>query len=274
MKMVFAVSSNGNAQHIIASEAPPNILCSQIYMGGLEQLPYMPGYLLLDSGAFSAWNAGVPVTLTQYLPIARRVQEKWPIAHIINLDVIPGEAGRTATASEIAQGMKQSLCNADALRGAGLCTVEVFHQNEPWSFLDELIARRPDTKAVIGLSPRNDLSTAKRCAWLREVLGHLVRAHGVKGLPRFHGLAATGQAMLEAFPFYSADSSSWVNCFRYGKMVMENGRNGDIVGSGALPSSRSQAGLELICRRSIRNLLKLEETMTDLWERRGVVWVD
>ena len=274
MKMVFALTGNGRAQSVINSEVPPNVLCSQIYLRGLEKLTYSPTYLLLDSGAFSSWNKGRPVALADYLPVARRVQETWPRAWIINLDVIPGEAGRTATQTEIEMGMKQSLANADVLRAQSLRCVEVFHQNEPFSFLEEILDRRPHKTSLVGLSPRNDLSVQKRCEWLQSVLGHLVRKHGVKGLPRFHGLAATGHQMLETFPFYSADSSTWVNGYRYGLTVGENGRNAKIVKSGALPGTRCESGLDLLARRGIRNLLRLGDDMTRLWEKRGVVWED
>lgn len=274
MKMVFALTGNGNAQAMIHSEQPPNVLCSQLWIRGLEKLPYEPGYVLLDSGAFSAWNAGTPVNLPDYQKIALGVKSRWPLAWIINLDVIPGEAGRTATGAEIEAGMVESLTNADRLREAGLRVVEVFHQNEPFLFLDTLIARRSDERAVIGLSPRNDVSVKARCDWLKSVLGHLVRTVGVKRIPRFHGLAATGRAMLETFPFYSVDSSSWVNAYRFGIAIDERGKNTKIEASGVLPGTRCPEGQDLVTRRGIRNLEQAATEITRLWETRGVVWSD
>lgn len=272
--MVFALSGNGRAQKVINDEQMPHVLCSQLYLGGLDKLNYTPSYVLLDSGAFTAWSIGKSVQLADYLPVAVRVSQRFPGALIINLDVIPGESGRTASVHEIARGMEQSLANADRLRAANLRVSEVFHQDEPFSFLEQLLERREDERAVVGLSPRNDLSLQKRCVWLREVLGVLVRRSGVKGLPRFHGLAATSRAMLETFPFYSADSSTWVNGYRYGVCVNEAGRNAKIVDSGVLPGTRSPHGQDLITRRTLANLQKLERDMTRLWETRGVVFAD
>lgn len=274
MRLTFALTSNKEALRVIYSERPPNLLCSQLWLSGAQDLKYQPEYFLLDSGAFTAWSVGKSVSLEDYAVTSLEVLQKFPHSWTVNLDVIPGEAGRTATKTEIENGMVKSLENADYLRSKGLRVIEVFHQNEPFYFLDELIARRVDEKAIVGISPRNDVSVAKRVEWLKSALGYLATAYGVEGLPRTHGFAATGLDMLRAFPFYSADSSSWLTAHRYGTQVGEDGRMGHmkhIYGEG---SSRVPAARDVAVRRSIQSLVRVEQQVTRLWQTRGVIWAD
>ena len=278
MRMVFALTSNKEALRVIYSERPANLLCSQLWLSGTQGLDYGPEYFLLDSGAFTAWSVGKSVGLAEYAEVAIKTQQKFSQAKTqtwtVNLDVIPGEAGRTASKAEIEAGMTKSLHNADFLRAKGLRVIEVFHQNEPLSFLDLLLERRADEKTVVGISPRNDVSVAQRAAWLRGVLGHLVKTVGVDNLPRTHGFAATGLDMLRAFPFYSADSSSWLTAHRYGACVGEDGRMGHMKHSFGEGSSRVAPARDVAVRRSIQAMVRVEQQVTTLWQKRGVVWSD
>lgn len=274
MRMVFALSSNVEATRIAYQEKLPNLLCSKVYLNALKKLNYHPEFFLLDSGAFTAWNMGRSVDLHEYAEVAVQVQSKFPSSWTVNLDVIPGEAGRTATEAEIETGMVKSLENADYLRAKGLRVIEVFHQNEPFPFLDHLLSRRPDAKTIVGISPRNDVSVAKRVGWLQSVLGYLFKVYGIEGLPRTHGFAATGLDMLRAFPIYSADSSSWLTAHRYGACVGEDGRMGHMNHTFGEGSSRVPIARDVAVRRSIQAMVRVEQQVTRLWEKRGVVWSD
>src|SRR5690606_23861026 len=78
---------------------------------------------------------------------------------------------------------------------------------------------------VLCISPRNDRSVKARVEWLRKLLGHLLARYGSPAnLPRTHGLAVTGRPMLEAFPFFSGDSSSWMLQYRYNVSIAPDGR--------------------------------------------------
>ncbi len=272
--MTFALTSNHQALRVIYSERPKNLLCSQLWLKGVQGLEYQPEYFLLDSGAFTAWSVGQSVNLPEYAEVAVKMQQKMPQTWTVNLDVIPGEAGRTASQAEIEAGMVQSLQNADYLRARGLRVIEVFHQNEPLAFLDHLLERRADEQSIVGISPRNDVSVAQRAQWLQGVLAHLVKNLGVPHLPRTHGFAATGLDMLRAFPFYSADSSSWLTAHRYGACVGEDGRMGHMRHTYGEGASRVAPARDVAVRHSIQALVRVERDVTRLWERRGVVWSD
>jgi hypothetical protein len=276
MRMIFTVSYEPRPNAVLSDCRPENVLISYAFAKHFARVRYTPPYLMLDSGAFTAWQAGKPTDLHGYarfaqaLLAARRDLPTWAV----NLDVIPGEYGRSSSAEERRRGMAQSLRNADTLRAYGLPVVEVFHQDEPWEFLDTLIARLP-RRAVLGISPRNDVSATQRARWLAELLRHLreTRRIAAADLPRCHGLAATCRECLEAFPFYSADSSTWANAYRFGNVVQASGRQARVT-KALFPSSTVDPAQHLTTRRNITNLQSLGSWATELWRARGVSFAD
>ena len=274
MKLVFACSSCKPLNEVLNSEKVPSLLCSKLFLKGMTPITYTPDYFLLDSGAFSVWKSGETVQLDDYILCASQVKAKWPHTHIINLDVIPGKPGQKPTPQEITSAMQESLANADVLRARNFDVMEVFHMGEPFEFLDLLLDRRPEAETILGISPRKDLGQQAQERWLESLLGHMVRRFGVKNLPRTHGLGVTNKDLLSAFPFYSADSTSWVNAQRWGQLLNDKGRLELLDKSLGQGASRSQACVRIHVHRTVRGYRKIESDITRLWEKRGVVWSD
>lgn len=185
----------------------------------------------------------------------------------INLDHIPGKKGVSATAEQLKDAVVKSQRNADFLRSAGLSPViEVFHQDEPFELLKTLEDRR--NGGCIALSPRNDVSVQRREQWLKQVLAYCVKTFGKTNIPPAHGLAVTSDRLLRAFPFYSADSSSWVSCLRFG--------GGRAAGLNKIPRyNESDAAMTATIhtlRAEIRKYKQMEADITKLWKIRGVDW--
>lgn len=273
MRMTFAMGNSATHIQLINEIKPPNILVAFPYAKALDAVTYKPEFVITDSGAFSAWNIGKKIDIGAYADWALSQQARFSRVVSVNLDVIPGEKGRTSTAQERKDGMKQSLKNADYLRARGLDVMEVFHQDEPKSFLNELIDRLPKD-GVLGISPRNDKHLKAKTDWQNVVLRHLRSVRELDNFPRTHGLAVTSIEMLREFPYYSGDSSTWVNPWRYGGYVDERGR---IVGIDTKMSKRptskeSNDALHFFARESIYNLMKVGDTITTLWSKRGIEW--
>lgn len=272
MKIFLALGTAPLTASAVNQTKYPFILNSFAYAKALNLLDYTPQDLTLDSGAFTAWNSGKSVNITDYADWCIEQQSKTPSLKAVNLDVIPGEVGRTSTEQERKDGMSMSLKNADYLRGRGISIEEVFHQDEPFEFLDLLISRLPKGD-VLCISPRNDVSKQSKMAWLQKVLVHLVKTQGKTNLPKMHGLAVTSKDLTLAFPFYSVDSSTYTISTRFGKVLDGNG---------------SQIGIEKVLGRSIKNTdeaamrqmiiqsidyyKKMEALVTTTWGRRGIVW--
>jgi len=253
----------------------PHVLNSFAYAGGLDKLEYVPENLTLDSGAFTAWNAGKSVDIHKYVEFCHKWMAVKPDLKAVNLDVIPGERGRTSTKAEREAGMEQSLKNADYLRGQGITIEEVFHQDEPFDFLDLLISRMQPNE-VLGISPRNDVNKKQRIIWLKQILKHMVDKYGKDNIPKTHGLAVTNPDSINAFPFYSVDSSTYVNPMRFGAVIDEYGRGmstKEYLGFNARGGKGKDASaMRLLIYRMMEYYKGIEKNATSTWKARGIDW--
>jgi len=275
MRLTFAMGLNPFQVRLINEVTPKNLLISFAYKSLLPQTHYKPEYLILDSGAFTAWNSGKQVDIAAYGDWAISGSDKGEKVVAVNLDVIPGEVGRTSTKQERVEGMRQSLKNANYLREQGLDVMEVFHQDEPMTFLDDLVDRLP-IGGILGISPRNDVNVSQKVVWQNAVFRHLYQKHGVAAFPRCHGLAVTSMQMMKAFPYYSVDSSTWASAMRYGTYTDEWGKSQKMRKLvGAQPSMlEMRQAVYTGVRNSIIELENIGDSMTTLWTSRGFGWKD
>lgn len=273
MLVYLAIIPHAAINRVINDIEYPQILNSFAHGKAMGTLKYKPKEVTLDSGAFSAWNIGKKIEVQDYLTWATKIGLDYDHVRCVNLDVIPGEKGRTSTAAEREVGIKESLANADILRAGGLDVMEVFHQDEPLEFLDLLVSRLPSKESVLCISPRNDVSTKSKLLWHQMVLKHLVDTVGKDNLPRMHGLAVTSKTLMLAFPYFSVDSSSYAQPVRYGSVIDSSGKrmkNAEYLGHN--PRNDSNGGQALLIRRMIDEYVRLEEQATSLWAQRGIVW--
>jgi hypothetical protein len=162
-----------------------------------------PQTIMLDSGAFTAWNKGHEAKLEDLLPryayfINNHLHQVYNI-WLINLDKIPAEPGRDPTPQELEEAIEISDRNYERLVFEfGNRVLPVFHQGED----DTRLAKIAQMSEYICISPRNDLGENLRVQWSADV--HAKLPVGKKT----HGLAATGQPMMERVPWTSVDSAT------------------------------------------------------------------
>ena len=183
----------------------------------LDGRPF-PRAILLDSGAFTAWNKGEVTTVddvkrkySKFIDMAGDTfEEIWGI----NLDVIPGEKGRDPTLDELKRATEVSDINFEILvKEFGDIILPVYHQGESVERLRENVAQVDGKSNYICISPRNDLAEGYRVKWSRDAHAELTRNY-----PHImtHGLATTGNKMVRTVPWYSGDSAAWVQHGGYG----------------------------------------------------------
>ena len=156
--------------------------------------------LLLDSGAFTAFNAGHEIALDEYMAFLRKYGKSF--FGYIQLDKIQDPAG--------------SEENLRAMINEGLKPIPVHVLGDTRERMDELFAlsdwvalggfRRPHR----GAAPKSYIVEKMRWARQRSV----------------HWLGYTNRGMLQALKPYSCDCSSWNRGHRYGllDMYLGNGR--------------------------------------------------
>lgn len=275
MRFCFATNPNTFADGAMNDLKLPNVLCAFPYARSLEVMTYRPDYLLLDSGAFTAWVSGKEIDIVAFADWALSKQTIANKVVTVNLDVIPARFGRSSTQKERAMGMKQSIENADYLRSRGLEVAEVFHQDEPLIYLETLLDRLPFGQ-ILGISPRNDVQVKAKEAWQSVVLRHLIGRYGIENLPKTHGLAVTAMRLMRSFPYYSVDSSTWMSPQRFGTYTNRLGKTEPV--ENFLPKRVTvkigPEGIRLMMRESAESFLHIGKDITTLWEHRGVTWKD
>lgn len=170
----------------------------------LLEKKFAPHYpeIFLDSGGFSAMTQGATINLSEYAAFLKRYAHR--ITTYANLDVI-GDAAKT-------------WANQQRMEALGLRPLPVFHTGETWDVLERYIERYAYI-ALGGLVP-----------YIRQwakIMPWLVRAFKLAGSRSvFHGFGVTTWQMLSRLPWYSTDSSTWVNGFRFGCLKLFNDKAG------------------------------------------------
>ena len=99
--------------------------------------------ILLDSGAFSAFNLGEHIDLDDYIGFVKA--NKGLIYRCINLDKIPGNFGiREWRPEGIEAAAAASYANHQKMKEAGLNPIPVFHQDENFRWLEKYLADGED----------------------------------------------------------------------------------------------------------------------------------
>ena|SRR2546421_622944 len=179
---------------------PWRILMSWYYYknGSLDEIlakyllrPYPE--LFLDSGAFSALMQGVHISIDEYAEWICKYRHL--ISLYANLDVI--------------KNAEATLKNQERLEKVyKLSPLPVFHVSEPWEILDYYL----DRYSYIALG----VAGTRSHVYMPWLVKCFKRAEGRPVV--YHGFGITTWETLKAFPWYSVDSSSWGNGFRYGKL--------------------------------------------------------
>jgi hypothetical protein len=139
----------------------------------------------LDSGAFTAHNAGRPVQLAGYIMTCRKLMTaERRLTDIFALDVI----GDWRASEE----------NTRRMWAAGVPAIPTYHFGEPMDVLRGLARDYP--KIAIGGAV--GVSMSEKIAWISDVFAAVWPK-------KIHGLAMASKTILESAPFHSVDASTW-----------------------------------------------------------------
>lgn len=213
--------------------------------------------LVVDSGAFTAWKKQKPIAVEAYADWALSV--KHLVDRFVNLDVIPGRWGVIASSVEVEESAAAGFRNFCYLRKRGITSLPVFHQDENISWLLRYIREGCDW---VGISPCNDRTTKQKKHWLDEVFSVLCNTSS--GLPciKTHGFGVTSVSILHRYPWYSADSSSWVSAGMFGTIlvpVMQSGAYNYFVRPKVIPVSDVPMSKDIQAGKHFTKLGKCEQ---------------
>lgn len=152
--------------------------------------------LILDSGAYSAWRLGKPINIDEYCDylLANR---SW-ITTYVCLDVINPDDPEAAAAA--------SWENFLHMRKRGLDPMPVYHVKEDVSWLFRMLDAGCK---YIGLSASSLVSRNQVDDWYALAWQHLVTRDG-SPVVKCHAFGEGRADSLIKFPWYSADTTSWI----------------------------------------------------------------
>lgn len=197
MTPIFAVGSGSTAARILVGK---RALVSFAYVGTrwlpesrLAKLRAACAGLVLDSGAFTAWQKGTAIDIAEHTAFVaeRHAEFEWCAA----LDAI-GDA-----AASLANWRRQRSELASDVR-----LVPVFHEGEDFEILDEYVAAAP----LIGLGrTKGRKSVDATFDWYDNVFNRYP-------LGKFHAFGNGSPETLEPYPFVSFDCTTWERNSTYG----------------------------------------------------------
>lgn len=179
--------------------------------------------VFLDSGAFSAFSLGTEIDLGAYCDYIHR-----------NADIIDFPSVLDAIGD--AEG---TFHNQEEMERRGTRPLPCYHYGEPTDLLDYYVSKY-DYVTIGGMVP---ISTPQLKLWLDRIWEeHLTNADGTPKV-KVHGFGLTSLPLMIRYPWYSVDSSTWVQWAANG-MILIPTRTGQLDVSNK-SSRRKHAGQHL-----------------------------
>lgn len=182
--------------------------------------------IFLDSGAFSAFTQGVEIDLEGYCDYIHRNQD------IINVASVLDGIGDPLKTWQNQQRMEQ----------LGVRALPCFHYGEDERYLEHYVASYP----YITLGGMVPINKAQLKLWLDRIWDRYLTDEN--GMPRLkvHGFGLTRLDLMQRYPWYSVDSSSWVQSAGVGGIMVPG--FGNIFVSDNSPSRKEEGRhLDTIC---------------------------
>ena len=156
--------------------------------------------IFLDSGAFSAFSLGAVIDIAAYAEFVKEHQDIIEMASV--LDAIGDAEGTYKNQVELER------------RGAEV--LPCFHYGEPWDIC-EYYVRNYEYITIGGMVP---IPNAKLEPWLDELWDRVLTDKDGYARTKVHGFGQTSGKLMLKYPWYSVDSSSWIQMAAHGNIIL------------------------------------------------------
>ena len=186
----------------------PHILESWHYVGKQKYVDEMRtdgAKVFLDSGAFSAYTLGVKLSVEEYCDYIKR-----------NADIIRVEDG--VLMASVLDGIGdplQTYRNQLEMEERGVRPLPCFHAGEDEKYLEHYVRNYE----YITLGGMVGTSTKQLCVWLDRIWDRYLTDGSGHPRLKVHGFGITAIPVMERYPWYSCDSSSWIQSAAFGSIV-------------------------------------------------------
>lgn len=179
------------------------------------------GKLFVDSGAHSAHTQGIEIPVDDYIQYVNDLDEY--ISIFAQLDKIPGMYRKPKTIEDWVTAPELSWKNYLYMRERVKSPdklIPVFHQGENFKWLNTMLETTFEGGKhipYIGLSPRGDVSVKDKRAFIDKSFNIILKSSNPR--VKVHAFGMTSLDVLEMFPFYSADSTTWLLIAAMGQIL-------------------------------------------------------
>jgi len=182
-----------NEREVRAVHEVPYLLDSYHYVHKavmVERIRISKRKIFLDSGAFSAYTQGVEIDIDEYIQYIKDHPDFVEVASVLDAIGDPDQTYR----------------NQKYMERNGVHPLPCYHYGEDEEVLDYYV-NNYEYITIGGMVP---ISSPQLKIWLDRIWGrHLVDKEGRPKI-KVHGFGLTSIPLMARYPWYSVDSSSWV----------------------------------------------------------------
>jgi len=195
MRIYFVAGGKWYLKWPVLMDNTKNILISYHYAKNcVDELKSIDKNIFIDSGAFSAFNLNKEINLDNYCKFIKEV------------------GGKVYAALDVIRNPQQSIDNYRYMKEVhGLNSIPVFHYNEHIKYLRMML---DEDVSYIGIG-----STFQRLRnfniWLDSVWSIILR---YRPDIKVHGFGATNWNLIQRYPWYSVDSTTYLSPQRFGRV--------------------------------------------------------
>lgn len=161
--------------------------------------------IFLDSGAFSAWTLGAELNVNEYCDFIKQ-----------NQDVIRMEDG--ILMASVLDGIGDPIKtweNQYAMEQQGINPLPCFHYGEDPRYLEYYVANYPYI-TIGGMVGKSQPLASK---WLDRIWEKYIVDGAGRPKVKVHGFGITAMPIVKRYPWYSVDSSSWIQAAAFGNII-------------------------------------------------------
>lgn len=191
---------------------------------------WFKGKLMIDSGAFSAWNLGkkqnkdIRVDVDEYIEFINQYGDHFDV--IVQVDAVTGKDGLDeGHVEKQEETWNNFLYMRERIRkDLRPKFIPVVHAGDTWEFLEMVLNYKDeDGKYLeyIGLGGPQNIQANRNTNWWFEAFSRIKKSNNPN--VKTHGFGMTTLKMLDELPLTSADSSSWNAFGRFGSIITPMG---------------------------------------------------
>lgn len=260
MKLFFAGAEKGKFQDILYGEGVRNILMSFYWSskGSLKEVKDRGFNIFVDSGGYSARKSGADISVEDYGKFLERNKDY--IFTAANLDVTD---------------LEKSNYNQKHLEQF-YPVLPVFHFSEYVNGHKDLFEEFCKKYKYVAIGGLAGIIIGK--IQMKNFLNFCFKTV-IKYKTKVHGFGTTSINILKEYPFYTVDSTAWLTGGQYGTMTKWN--NDFKMDSNIHYTSKDKilkhnipvANLDKYEERlkfNVREMLKMEKAVTEMWKINGI----